>query len=681
MLAAWGLALAEASQLVAGTSLSVAPPLGVLVGLWTLVALGSLPLSLAIVLYRKRHPSESQSSKASEDTHPSPSWSRALAAALLLLGGLLLHRLQVVLEDRSSETLMLGSLLAVLLGTPILLATHRAAGRVLGPRLHGLSRPRVALISSSMVIPAALGLLLSTLGHHQDFVRELVTHSAWGDWLALAAPGGIGLLGALWATSGRLGWVSSQGASRGGTGLLGLVLALPITGLLVGVLGYRLLQPAEARALRDRCLYSGALVRSALLMGVPAPEPDTPSEVRACRPNVALATPGSLGTVRADAPDILLITVDGLRFDHTSLLPSSAHPNTPRLLEHAARAAVFSRAYTAAPSTRAAFRSVFTGLLPGQIQTPYDATFPWGVTLTPQQPTLAAYLRDAGYQTIALISKPKAFPLSSHALLGFSEVDDTPTPYHTRYRHSAQLKVSRIIGRLAEPPGDGRPPRFVWTHFIEPHFPYTRGPNDDPSSSSGGHEGRHDQAVRFIDAQLDRLLRFALAPERRDRTIVVIAADHGEAFGEHANSRHGATVFEEEIHIPLLFFGPGIIAGTRSTAVSLVDLLPTLLDLAGLEPAHGVCGTGWADALRGGGEPQAQPVYVAALPDGTERYHQLAFLLGHEKLIVDGETGATQRFDLQRDPREQHPDTDSARVDALREALSAFLRERGLPSP
>src|SRR5690606_23635516 len=134
-------------------------------------------------------------------------------------------------------------------------------------------------------------------------------------------------------------------------------------------------------------------------------------------------------------------------------------------------------------------------------------------------------------------------------------------------------------------------------------YPYTRGPTDAVTPAARRHEARHDLAVRYIDEQLDRLLRFALAPERRDRTIVVITSDHGEAFGDHQNSRHGATVYEEELHVPLLVFGPGIVAGTRVTPVSLVELLPTLLALAGLEPATGVCGQGWADSLRDGGEP------------------------------------------------------------------------------
>lgn len=691
LLVAWALALVDGLVLVSGTELAAAPVLGVLLGLWTLVGLLAGLLGHALATYRARHApasgdthpreasGDTHSREASGDTHPRAPWELALSTSLLLWAGLAVHRVLIAFEDRSTDTLLVATVALLLLGTPTALAIRRGARRRIARHLAGGSRFRTCLVCASLVIPALLGLLGSLWAHHADFFTELATHEPWGDALALLLPVTLGLLAA--AHAGRLGWVSRQlGLVARPRRSLVVALALSLLGLLMGVLGAQGLEPANARALRDRSLYSGSLVRAALQVGVPAAALDTVVGLRACTPGVALAAPGSLGSVASDAPDILLITIDGLRFDHTSLAPDSQHANTPRLLAHASRAAVFTRAYTPAPSTRAAFRSIFTGLLPGQQEAPPEPRFPWAMTLAPTQPTLAAYLQQAGYHTIALVSKPKAFPVSTHALAGFSEIDDTPTAYQTRHEHSAQLKVSRIIGHLAEPPGD-RPPRFVWTHFIEPHFPFTRGATDDPSPRGGRSEARHDSSVRFVDEQLERLLRFVQSPERRDRTIVIITSDHGEAFGEHHNSRHGATVYEEEIHVPLLVFGPGIIAGTHATPVSLVELLPTILDLAGLSPATGVCGTGWAAALRSGAEPTPQPVYVAALPDGTTRYHQLAFLLGDEKLIVDGGTGEPQRFQLASDPHEQRPDEGSARVASLRTALDAFLRERGLPTP
>ena len=679
---AWGLAGVEALGFAPLAEQARFPVLGAWVGLWTLWGLvsGAVGAGAAVLWSRL------SARRAGPHVSAPLVW-----GALLPLGGLVLHRVGLVLSDRSSETLLLGVVLTALLLAPLLGALGRWAGQALVQRDAAPPTPRARAVQVSLMILAWAGLLGSLAYSHRDYLAELFTHdTSWGA-LALGLPPLSGWLGATlmgprapgWVSS-KLGWVSSHASPVVRRRLWAGLLLLALTGLGVGVLAARAARTAEVRVLRDHAGPSAPLVWAAFRVGVPVPTLGPAQGLRGCAPGQGLGAEGSVGSVGAGAPDILLITVDGLRFDHTSLASGSAHPNTPRLLARAEQAAVFTRAYTPAPSTRAAFRAIFTGLLPGQVDAPPDARFPWALTLTPAQPTLAAYLRDAGYETVAFVSKPKAFPVATHALRGFAEVDDTATPYHLRHQHSAQLIVSRIIGRLAEPPAQAAAPRFVWTHLIEPHYPYTHGPSDAVGTEEAparDHEARHDLAVRFIDEQLERLLAFALAPERRDRTVVVITADHGEAFGEHRNSRHGATVFEEELHVPLLVFGPGVRPGTRATPVSLVELLPTLLRLAGLEPPLGVCGEGWADALERGGEPSSAPLYAAALPDPTARYHQLAFIDGNEKLIVDGETGAARRYDLRTDPRERSPDQGSPAAAALRARLENFLRARGLSVP
>ena len=451
--------------------------------------------------------------------------------------------------------------------------------------------------------------------------------------------------------------------------------------LLGGTMALRSAGPADtAPALSGGAPLATRLNRRLSSLRRPAAVAVTAADVRACRPGETLAAPAGIGQARGDAPDILLITVDGVRYDHTSLPDESTHPNTPLLRERAGGGAVFERAYSPASSTRQSFRAIFTGLENGVAPAPHDTGFPWALTLAPEQPTLASYLRAAGYRTIAYVSKVRAFPASMGALAGFDEVDDRIARFQDRHNHSAQWIVSGIVGRLAEPPEDGVQPRFVWTHLIEPHFPYTHGPTDlDARMRYGeGLEARHDIAVRFIDEQLDRLIAFALGPERRDRTLVIITADHGEAFGEHHNARHGGTVYEEEIHVPLVVLGAGVRAGRHARPVSLVGLLPTILEAAGVEPPAGVCRGGFWASIATGAEPPDEPVYAAAIPDATMNYDQRALIRGDEKLIVDGATGDAQLFDLAADPGEASPIRVGPRVDAAREAFAAFRRERGL---
>lgn len=375
----------------------------------------------------------------------------------------------------------------------------------------------------------------------------------------------------------------------------------------------------------------------------PAP-PESALRVVACTEDVRLTAPTELSPLD-DAPDVVLITVDGWRWDHTSM----ADPGfdvTPNLARRARDAAVFSRAYTAAPSTRHAFRSLFTGIWPGRIPAPPTPGHRWALSIVEGQPTLASYLGATGYRTTALISKSEIFPEEFGGLAGFDVVDDSFHEFQIEHRYSASLKVSRIIDELGAPPGS-REPRFVWAHLIEPHFPFTTGP-ELPAEDSLGYHDRHLHSVRYVDQQIERLLAFLSGPERRTRTVVVLSADHGEAFNEHGFFRHGQSVFEEEIHVPLLIWAPGIEPGRRDVPVSHVDVLPTVLGLIGVEQ-EGSCGQSLVPALLEGGEPPARPIYSAALPDQqTDDFH-LAWVDGDRKTIVDATTGEAWTYDLRRD--------------------------------
>lgn len=438
------------------------------------------------------------------------------------------------------------------------------------------------------------------------------------------------------------------GARLRGRGLL-VVAALCVVAWSPAAAGLVTPLPAGAEhALRRRAVLTPLLRRHTR----PAASAPVPEGVRACRPGETLTQPADVGHAPEDAPDILFITVDAWRWDHTSMGDATGDL-TPRLAEHAESAAVFSRAYTPAPTTRHAFRSIFTGLLPGQIARPSTPGLPWAMSLLPGHPTMAAYLKAGGYETVAFVSKPKAFPEQHHALTGFDEIDDSPAPFHLERAYSASYTISRMLGRLAAPPSPGSPPRFVWAHLIEPHFPFVSGP-ELPMPARLSRHGRHEHSLRYVDQQLDRLLTFALGPERRAHTWVVLSADHGEAFGEHRNTAHGATVYEEEIHVPLIVWGPDVRPGLRTTPVSLVDVLPTLTEVAGIQDIEGLCGASLLPGLRSGAEPPARPVYVAALPDETRDYFEIAWLRGDEKLIVEGSSGALELYALDADPSEQH---------------------------
>jgi arylsulfatase A-like enzyme len=387
---------------------------------------------------------------------------------------------------------------------------------------------------------------------------------------------------------------------------------------------------------------------------------------------------GSLGDLPPDAPDIILLSIDGWRWDHSSM-SNSGLDLTPRIHTHSRRAAVYERAYVLAPSTRQSFRALFSGLIPGRVDAPPAPEARWGVTLADGQPTLAGYLAAAGYETIAFVSDPGAFPVEEHGLDGFSEIDDSFAEFRRRHRYTASYKISHMIARLARPPSPGEPPRFLWTHLNEPHFPFITGP-ELPSATRLPYHERHNHSVRYVDQQVDRLLDFLAGRERKDNTWVFITSDHGEQFDEHGMRRHGSSVYEEEIRVPLLVWGPGVSPGHRTAPVSLIDLLPTIIGAAGLTPPTGVCGDSLLGNLTAGGEPPRKPVYAAALPDETTDWFSLGFIDGDRKLVIEGHTGAIEYFDLSEDPEEKNNlrREDPTAGDDLLARFRAFYVEHGM---
>ena len=392
---------------------------------------------------------------------------------------------------------------------------------------------------------------------------------------------------------------------------------------------------------------------------------------QSCEPGGPLPRASDVGQATREAPDIVLITVDALRWDRTSWATSAGR--TPRLLARSRTAAVFERAYTAAPSTRQGMRSLFTGLHNGVVLSPPST--PWGLSFAAGQPTMASYLRAAGYETVAINTKPGVFSVKHRALHGFSTQDTLP--YSKGRPYGAAKLVDRLLHYWTRPKDR---PLFLWTHFMEPHWPYSSGPPGSPQPR--GDEAKQRQAIAYVDQELNRFLENVLSGHRRERAIVVLTADHGEGFHEHGNGAHGSTLYEEEIHVPLVVWGPEVKGRRHRTAVSLVDVLPTILELAGLRSPPGVCGQSLAPVVRGEREPPPDPVYVAALPDETTDFFNVGLVNGDDKLILDALHDRAQLYDLKADPGEKDDlaERDPRRLARMRALLAELLRARGMDS-
>jgi arylsulfatase A-like enzyme len=162
----------------------------------------------------------------------------------------------------------------------------------------------------------------------------------------------------------------------------------------------------------------------------------------------------------------------------------------------------------------------------------------------------------------------------------------------------------------------------------------------------------YDGAVLYTDDNLARIFSRLNELGLEDTTVVAVAGDHGEAFGEHGMSfAHDFTLYDEVLRVPLVIRGPGVVAGSDiGQQVRLMDLTPTLLELAGLEPPSGIEARSLAPLLRGGSLP-----YLAAFGESAPARPQFP---EQDKIALPGIRGKwrmvrTDRWKLIRIPREE----------------------------
>lgn len=423
---------------------------------------------------------------------------------------------------------------------------------------------------------------------------------------------------------------------------------------------------------------------------------------------------------------VVLLVIDTLRADR---LGCYGYPRatSPELDALAAKGVLFEHASAQAPMTRGSVASLFTSLYPDA-----HATNDVLDRLPDAADTLAERLQRAGWRTACFSTNENVSPVFGfdqgfeqfwlHRLsrlarftawgrlshfatetLGFGRVaadlDDSDA------RHLTDAVLSWL-------PPPTAAPQFLYVQYIDPHSPYappedllndvspdaerlaTRGrfPHNCPPHPFGrwpeqeegiaeGISQLYDAEIRWCDREVGRLVRELEARGYLRDSWLVITADHGEEFFDHAQLGHGHSMYDELLRVPLIVLGPGVVPGRVATPVQLVDLLPTLLAGVGIEPGDGLHGRDLRELLYAEGAERA----AFAAGEGRERVafaqrangHPMAMVrVGSEKLIEFDHDDATHRYlyDLAADPREQH-DLAQERPERV-EALARLLAQR-----
>lgn len=436
---------------------------------------------------------------------------------------------------------------------------------------------------------------------------------------------------------------------------------------------------------------------------------------------------GALACAPAEPPpSMVIVVIDTLRADHLGAYGYEANPTSPNLDARASSAALFDNAFSTAPWTLPAFGSLLTAQLPtrhsagsrfdladvGEEEGPLERMVKHGerlfFELDESLPTLGSEFQQAGYRTAAIVSN--AFLSPEFGLdRGFDTYAyDKKAPSRRRASTVTDLALEWLRQHDEDAAGQ---PFLLLVHYFDPHMPY-RAPEPFFGKFARVHGGDefdalaqdvtrlryrvrdrtegwerymafeqalYDEEIAYADAELERLMTALDAGGFSDKGYILLTSDHGEEFHDHGWGEHGHTVYDELLRVPLMVWGPGVEPGRYQLPVSLVDIMPTLLDIAGSHVEADFQGdTLWPVLVEGPASRTAsalrfdRPLFAERVLYGDEKK---ALIRWPWKLCVDVEDSAQLLYNLQLDPGEM----DGSSLDDLdeegRDLMFAMLAE------
>lgn len=439
----------------------------------------------------------------------------------------------------------------------------------------------------------------------------------------------------------------------------------------------------------------------------------TSGNARLTLPACALLLLASCGSQEAPAPaelagwtppldaNLVVISIDTTRADHLGCFGYDG-PISPKIDRFARRSTRFTRAFTVMPTTLPAHTSLFTSQYPRQTGVSSNLG-----NVSEQEVTLAEHFQAAGIRT-AGFSSASVLAAGTGIEQGF---DEYQCPTDRTWPANRTCNMAREWIKANQ---DSR--YFCFVHLYDPHALYDAPEGyrkkfqveaDGPlppleqlafmAEPDGLSQELVDDAARayaaevaFVDSQIGALVNMLVQSGEIDKTIIVITSDHGETLNELAEDYnyaydHGEFLYTRELQIPLLIRVPSAfkipINQAVPDAVSLLDLMPTLLELMGLPQPSGLEGRSLVGRMRG--EELSPTVIVAQRhayknPPNAWMEGEAFALVSSPWLLLASEGRGTELFNLNRDPGglEDIAEANSGQVTKLKQRLAQWLETR-----
>jgi choline-sulfatase len=352
--------------------------------------------------------------------------------------------------------------------------------------------------------------------------------------------------------------------------------------------------------------------------------------------------------------NILIVSIDALRADRLGVAGygrPQGRSLTPTLDALARKGAYFRRVWSQAPNTPRSFPSLVTSRYPSDIAW-QQRSLNYSPIL-PSNQTFFEHLARGGWKPIGIFSH---FYFTADRGIGksFAEWsnDGAGTIAESNKDIASPRIVPKVIARLKK--AAAAKEKFVlWTHLFEPHSSYMEHPEFPTSLTKvAGLEEKYDFEIAFVDKWVGKIIKTLEETGLDKNTAVVVVADHGEAWGEHKRYFHGQDLTEEQLRVPLIIAVPGRAPVTADDEVALVDVGPTLLDLAGIPIPKVFRGRSLLPRIDG--KPLApRPLFAELLPATAWPHHQVMMVEGKHKVTHRITDRRWDLHDLKSDPRQQ----------------------------
>ncbi len=342
--------------------------------------------------------------------------------------------------------------------------------------------------------------------------------------------------------------------------------------------------------------------------------------------------------------NVVLITLDSTRADHLGCYGARSGA-TPAIDRIAAQGVRFAQADSVVPLTLPSHATILTGLAPQRhgLRADGSGTLRLGID------TLATIFSRRGSRTGAFVG---SYLLDHRFGLGrgFGVYDDAVRrdPAARRSPMTSERPAGAVAdAALAFLRDAGPRPFFAWIHFYDPHAPYEPPEPFRSRFASSAYDGE----IAYADLQIARIVDYLDRADLRKRTIIVIAADHGEGLGDHDETTHGLLLYESTLRVPLIVAGPGIHKAVLKEAVSTSDIAPTIAALAGA-PMNVVRldGRDLARDIAARRSPPPRDIYAETRYPVRFGWTELVAIRRDGKKLISG--AEDELFDLDLDPSE-----------------------------